>query len=73
MKITKTQEGLVKTGWRLPEHLYLELQDAAERNGRSMNAEVIARMEAFSLDTRLAAIERANSEIKIMLQELLEK
>lgn len=44
-----TQDDYVKTALRLPKALHSKLQEAADATGKSMNAEIIARLErAFS-------------------------
>lgn len=40
-----TQDDYVKTALRLPKGLHLKLQEAADATGKSMNAEIIARLE----------------------------
>lgn len=40
----KQKESTVKTQVRLPPLLHLELTAAAKRNGRSLNAEMVARL-----------------------------
>lgn len=63
------QRDYVKTALRLPEKLRDELQDAAARNGRSMNAEILARLEMDQLEE----IKQQNVEIKAMLRAVLDK
>ncbi|MBC7490075.1 MAG: Arc family DNA-binding protein [Glaciimonas sp.] len=57
----------------MPSDLRAELKDAGERNGRSMNAEIIARLQAAPITDRLDRIERDISEIKAMLREMLDR
>ena len=42
----KTQDHYVKTALRLPPELHAQLHDATEASGRSLNAEIVARLEA---------------------------
>ncbi|MGI4847557.1 MAG: Arc family DNA-binding protein [Janthinobacterium lividum] len=42
------QDDFIKTALRLPRDLHSEVQESAEKNGRSMNAEIIARLEQAS-------------------------
>lgn len=73
MKIPIKQEALTRTTLRLPGSLYAELQAAAEHNGRSLNAEVIARLQAASVSGQFEKLSRENAEIKALVRELLDK
>jgi len=57
--MTKPQDDYIKTALRLPPDLHAEIKSAAEYHGRSMNAEIIARLAAatagpVTLDTLVA-------------------
>lgn len=39
------QDDYIKTALRLPKHLHLKLQESADATSKSMNAEIIARLE----------------------------
>lgn len=45
-----TQDEYIKTALRLPRDLHRNVQDSAERNGRSMNAELVDRLASSFLD-----------------------
>lgn len=62
------QSEYVQSAVRMPRKLRAELQDAAERNGRSMNAEILARLEASPLEQLI----KQNAELKLMLREILD-
>lgn len=63
------QEPYVQTSLRLPKRLRDELSEAAEINGRSLNAEILARLQASPLEE----ISRRQVEIKAMIRELLDR
>jgi hypothetical protein len=50
------QDDFVKTALRLPRALHIEIQAAAEASGRSMNAEMIDRLQAQPGQAMLAAM-----------------
>jgi hypothetical protein len=63
------QKDYVQSAVRLPRSLRQELKDAAERNGRTMNAEILARLQASPLDE----IKQQNEELKKMLRQVLDR
>lgn len=64
------QDDFIKTAFRLPRDLHAAIQKSATNSGRSMNAEIIALLEAtFSDSRREAAIE----DIKSLLDEQYRK
>lgn len=65
----KGQKDHVKTAVRLPPELNEEVKSAAFRNGRSMNAEIIARLQASQLDSVLARLDK----IERMVQALIDR
>lgn len=52
----------------MPPELHAELQESAEVNGRSMNAEILARLQ----ENHATRLLRENAEIKTMLREMLD-
>jgi hypothetical protein len=71
--MTKPQDDYIKTALRLPPELHAEIKSAAEYHGRSMNAEIIARLagtsaSAATLDT-LAAQQLRTQE---MVQQVID-
>jgi hypothetical protein len=70
----KSQDDYLKTALRLPRDLHKQIHQAAEQEGRSMNAEIVARLQAsFDYESktgkalnevlaRMAAIEEAIKE-----------
>ena len=68
-----TQHDYVQSAVRIPRDLHAELQDAAERNGRSMNAEIIARLQVSAVEMGINELAKQNSEIKAMVREILDK
>lgn len=63
------QSNYRKTSFRIPPDLYDEIAADAERNGRSMNAEIIARLQA----DHFAAVASELAEMKVMIRKLLDK
>ena len=47
IKITGKQKDYFRTQVRFPPKLYAEIKKNAERSGRSINAEIIYRLENF--------------------------
>jgi predicted HicB family RNase H-like nuclease len=68
-----THSTFVNSSVRLPPDLHQELQEAALLHGRSMNAEIIARLEATPVQTRLDDLVKGNAELKRMVKQLLDK
>lgn len=50
------QDDFVKTALRIPRALHAQIQEAADASGRSMNAEMIDRLQAQPGDLALAAM-----------------
>lgn len=61
------QQSHIKTAVRIPMGLHGELTAAAEKNGHSLNAEMISRLSASPLDD----VKRQNEELKMMLRQVL--
>jgi hypothetical protein len=53
----------------MPRELHAEIQATAENNGRSMNAEIVARLQASPLDTVLDEL----ADLKRMMRTLLDQ
>ena len=68
-----THSTFVNSSVRLPPELRKELQDTALLHGRSMNAEIIARLEATPIQARLDDLVKSNAELKRMVKQLLDK
>lgn len=64
----QAQSEYVQSAVRMPKSLRSELQEAAMRNGRTMNAEILARLQASPLED----IKRQNDDLKKMLREVLD-
>lgn len=67
------QTSWVHTAVRLPPELRDEIKDAADRNGHSMNAEIVARLSAAPQDAKLDAITKTVTKIEKIVKELIEK
>jgi hypothetical protein len=61
------QKNHIKTALRIPTALHEELVAAAERNGHSLNAEMLSRLSASPLDD----IKQQNEELKMLLRQVL--
>ncbi|MET3134981.1 hypothetical protein AAKU55_005284 [Oxalobacteraceae bacterium GrIS 1.11] len=68
---TPTQDDYVRTAMRIPRELRGEMRDTAEQNGRSMNAEVITRLQAGPVSERLDKLTQDIADIKKMVREIL--
>jgi hypothetical protein len=64
-----TQTDFVSTAVRIPADLHNELKEAALHNGRSMNAEIIARLRSSPIDD----LKRQVMELKGMIREALDR
>jgi hypothetical protein len=70
----KKQDDYLKTALRLPRDLHARIHEAAEKAGRSMNAEIVARLEAsFPSLTREPISAEDLREIVADLRALLEE
>lgn len=58
---------------RLPGPLHTEVKEAADREGHSMNDEIILRLRLYPVAARLSEIEQQNEEMKRMLQQLIDR
>lgn len=63
------QSEYIKSALRLPPDLHAKVSADADRNVRSMNAEIIARLQV----DQLAAIVSELAEMKAMIRKLLDK
>lgn len=66
------QDDFVRTALRVPRPLHEALHEAAAKSGWSMNDEILARLQAPSLDARLEQIAKQNVELKTMLRKVLD-
>lgn len=67
-KSSPPQDDYVQSAVRFPRELREEIKRAAERNGRSMNAEIIARLQ----DRQTEALTAELAEIKAALRKILD-
>jgi hypothetical protein len=65
----QSQKDYVQSAVRLPRALREELKDAAKRNGRTMNAEIIARLQSSHFDD----IKQQNEELKKLIRQVLDQ
>jgi hypothetical protein len=63
------QSGYVKTALRLPPELHVDLVLGAEVHGRSLNAEIIARLQMDQTAAVLAEL----ADLKAMMRKLLDR
>jgi hypothetical protein len=64
-----TQDDFVKTALRLPRALHADIQSAALAGGRSMNAEIISRLQAtVDAPAGLALLERLQASENALLE-----
>lgn len=63
------QDDFIKTALRIPRGLHAGIQAAAEQSGRSMNAEIIGRLqESLGVDVSAAIIDRLKSREAQLLE-----
>lgn len=65
-----TQDDYIKTSLRIPRELHSKLLGAAEYHGRTLNAEILDRLQAGPLFDLLHALARDNAEMKAMIKEM---
>jgi hypothetical protein len=73
--MTKPQDDYIKTALRLPPDLHAEIKSAAEYHGRSMNAEILARLTATpagpaTLDTLAEQQQRTQAMVQQIIDAL---
>jgi predicted DNA-binding protein len=66
------QDDFIKTALRLPRELHARVQEAATAAGRSMNAEIVARLEA-SFDVSEDLVAKFDQLMDIRQERLLEE
>jgi predicted component of type VI protein secretion system len=60
-----------RSQFRLPGPLYDRLKESAEREGRSLNAEIVARLEAsFQPGVRETLAELLDEQTRVLLEEI---
>jgi hypothetical protein len=64
----KSQHNYVQSAVRMPPELRDEIREAAELNGRPMNAEILARLQ----QSQITVLLRENAELKAMVREVLD-
>lgn len=67
-----SQTNYIKTALRLPRQLHQDLSAAAEKNGRSLNAEILARLGDDPTLSVLDVLARQTADIRSMTKEILE-
>ncbi|MGN6589338.1 MAG: Arc family DNA-binding protein [Sphingomicrobium sp.] len=63
-----TQDHFVKTALRLPRGLHAEIQAAANAAGRSMNAEIIDRLQSGSAEATAALLKRLEGSERALME-----
>jgi len=66
------QDDYIRTALRLPRDLHQRVQEDAERNGRTMNAEIIARLSSDYAGVTLPDIAKQNEKTHRMVQEIID-
>lgn len=64
-----TQKHFVQSAIRFPPELREDLKAAADNNGRSFNAEVIARLQASPLEEVLSEL----ADVKALVRKILDQ
>lgn len=51
MATLSNQDDFIKTALRLPRNIHAQIQESAEKHGRSMNSEIVSRLEnSFNME-----------------------
>lgn len=66
---TTSQESYVHSAVRMPPELRVSIKIAAEKNGRSMNAEILARLQ----DNQMEPVLQELADLKQMMRKLLDQ
>lgn len=72
-KLQGPEADYIKTSLRLPPDLKVEVKQAADEHGHSMNAELVARIAAKPILDKLNALERDVAQLKAILIELRDR
>lgn len=70
--MTKPQDDIIKTAIRLPRDLHADIISSAAYHGRTMNAEMIARLSNQQHATTLADIANQNIRTQEMIQVIID-
>lgn len=70
--MTARQDDYIRTALRLPRDLHAEIQDAAEAAGRTMNAEIIARLSGYPAGATLEQLAKQNVKTQEMIQQIID-
>lgn len=63
------QSGYLKSSLKLPPDLHAEVVESAAMHGRSMNAEIIARLQTRQFDE----LKQQIAELKAMIRQVLDR
>ena len=66
------QDDYIRTALRLPRDLHGQVKSAAKGAGRTMNAEIIARLAAAEERTNFETLIKQNEDLKQMMREMLD-
>lgn len=72
MSKNKTESDIQKTALRLPRELHGKIIDASNASGRSMNAEIVRRLELSFEEKQLEMIENQLSTVDNLQSQLAE-
>jgi hypothetical protein len=64
--------ALVRTQLRIPKQLHNTLTDAAARNGRSLNAEILSRLQVSPVLDGIEELKRQNTELRDIARRILD-
>jgi hypothetical protein len=67
---TPTQDDYIKSSLRLPRELHAQLLDGAKYNGRTLNAEIIDRLQTTPVHELLLTLLQENRDMKAMIKEM---
>lgn len=67
------KDSVAKVTVRVPADLHETMVRAAKYNGRSLQAEMIARFQAAIVDDQMSKLTREVAEVKALVRELLDR
>jgi len=73
MANTRVGRGSDQIKLRVPNGMREELKEAAKANSRSMNAEIIARLENFKAQSNHSRLERMEAKIDKLVNRTIEQ
>jgi hypothetical protein len=71
-KLASPQDNYIRTALRLPRDLHAKVHESAREQGRTLNAELIARIAGAEEVLSFKELRRENAELRAMVREVLD-